>query len=275
MNRSEVFIHPTSIVDPQAQLGEGVWIGPHCVVGGKVSIHKNSRLEGNVHVDGLTEIGEACEFSPFSVIGGAPQDVGYRAEETRVVIGDRNVFREFITVHKGTVKGGGATSIGSDNYFMVYSHIGHDCHVGNGTVFTNAATLGGHVSIDDFATVGAFSAVHQFCRVGKHAFIGGFSVITQDVLPFLRVAGMRPVLLYGLNSIGLRRRGFSRERLNTLKEIFRIILYSNLNTTQAVDRLKTLFPPHEDREEVIQFIQSSTRGIIKKAPATWDSESEF
>jgi UDP-N-acetylglucosamine acyltransferase len=275
MNQNKGFIHPAAIVDPQAQLGEGVWVGPHCVVGGKVSIGKNTRLEGNIHIGGVTEIGESCEFSPCSVIGGAPQDVGYGGEETQVVIGDRNVFREFITIHRGTVKGGGRTTIGSDNYLMAYSHVGHDCRVGNQTVFTNAATLGGHVTVDDFATIGAFSAVHQFCRVGKYAFIGGFSVITQDVLPFLRVAGMRPVLLYGLNSIGLRRRGFSRERLNTLKEIFRIIFYSNLNTTQAVDRVKTLFPPHEDREEVIQFILASTRGIIKKAPATWDSESEF
>ena len=274
MSPADVFVHPSAVVDPRAVLAPGVFIGPGCVVGEKVSIGRNTRLEANVHLSGETRIGEDCLFSPFSVIGGAPQDVGYREEETRVVIGDRNVFREFITVHRGTIKGGGATTIGSDNYFMAYSHIAHDCRVGNQTIFTNAATLAGHVVVDDFASVGAFSAVHQFCRVGKHAFIGGFTLVLQDVLPFIRVAGMRPVLLYGLNSVGLKRRGFSRERLSTLKEIFKLIFYSNLNTAQALERIKTQFPPHEDTEEIIRFIESSSRGIIKKVPATWDGESE-
>jgi UDP-N-acetylglucosamine acyltransferase len=274
MDRADVVLHPSANVHPRAELGAGVSIGPSCVIGEKVSIGRNTRLEANVHILGETRIGEDCRFSPFSVIGGEPQDVGYKEEETRVVIGDRNIFREFITIHKGTIKGGGTTTIGSDNYFMAYSHIAHDCRVGSQTVFTNAATLAGHVVVDDFATIGAFSAVHQFCRVGKHAFVGGFTVILQDVLPFIRVAGMRPVLLYGLNSVGMRRRGFSRERLSTLKEIFKLIFYSNLNTAQALERIKTIFTPHEDREEIIRFIESSTRGIIKKVPATWDTESE-
>jgi UDP-N-acetylglucosamine acyltransferase len=274
MSRADVVIDPSATVHPRAELEAGVSIGPGCVVGEKVSIGRNTRLEAHVHITGQTSIGQECRFSPFSAVGGEPQDVGYKDEDTRVVIGDRNIFREFMTIHKGTAKGGGTTSIGSDNYFMAYAHIAHDCHVGNQTVFTNAATLAGHVDVDDFATVGAFSSVHQFCRVGKHAFIGGFTVVLQDVLPFLRVAGMRPVLLYGLNSVGLRRRGFSRERLSTLKEIFKLLFYSNLNTSQAVERIKAAFPPHEDREEIIRFIESSTRGIIKKVPATWDSESE-
>jgi UDP-N-acetylglucosamine acyltransferase len=275
MSRAEVVVHPSASVHPRAELGAGVLIGPGCVVGEKASIGRNTRLEANVHVVGETRIGEGCRFSPFVVVGGDPQDVGYQGQETRTVIGDRNIFREFVTINKGTVKGGGITSIESDNYFMAYAHIAHDCRVGNQTAFMNAATLAGHVAVDDFATVSAFSSVHQFCRVGKYAFIGGFSVILQDVLPFLRVAGMRPVLLYGLNSIGLRRRGFNRERLSTLKEIFKLLFYSNLNTTQAVERIKTLFPPDGDRDEIIRFIESSTRGIIKKAAATWESESEF
>ncbi len=276
MNTSEVFIHSTSTVHPKAQLRPGVWIGPQCVIGEKVSIGDNTRLEASVFIDGNTEIGEGCRFSPYSAIGTAPQDVGYREEETRTIIGSRNIFREFISVNRGTAKGGGQTVIGSDNYFMAHSHVGHDSLVGNSTVFTHAGTIGGHVCVEDFATIGAFSAVHQFCRVGRHAFIGGFTVVTQDVLPFSRVAGMRPVLFYGLNAIGLRRRGFSRERINDLKNIFKIIFYSNLNTTQAIDKIKILFPPHEDREEIIRFIQSSARGIIKKSqPESWDGESEL
>ena len=275
MSRDEVIIHPTSTVHPQAQLEAGVFVGPHCFIGEKVTIHKNTRLSSNIHIDGRVEIGEDCQFSPFSVIGTEPQDLGYRQEETVVKIGDRNIFREFITVHRGTEKGGGETLIGRDNYFMAYSHIAHDCRIGSGTIFTNAATLGGHVSVDDFATVGAFSGVHQFCRVGKYAFIGGFTVVTQDVLPFCRVAGMRPVLFYGLNTIGLRRKGFSRERLNALKEIFKIVFHSDLNTTQAIKKMETLMPPDEDREEIIKFIRTSKRGIIKKAAPQWEDESEL
>lgn len=274
MSRSDVVIHPSASVQAGAELGPGVWVGPNCRVGDKVVIGRNTRLEADVHILGETRVGEDCRFSPFTVVGGDPQDVGYQGEETRILIGDRNVFREFITVNKATVKGGGITTIGSDNYFMAYAHIAHDCRVGNQTVFMNAATLAGHVEVDDFATVSAFSSVHQFCRVGKYAYIGGFSVILQDVVPFFRVAGMRPVLLYGLNSVGLRRRGFSRERIGVLKGIFKILFYSNLNTAQAVERIKADFPPNPDREEILRFIASSTRGIVKKAAPTWDSELE-
>ncbi len=273
MSPADVIIHPQAVVHPRAEIGPGVFVGPGCVIGETVSIGKDTRLEANVHLAGRVRIGEDCRFSPFSAIGGEPQDTGYKGEDTEVVIGDRNIFREFVTVHRGTAKGGGTTTVGSDNYFMAYAHIAHDCRVGQQTIFTNAATLGGHVTVDDYASIGAFSGVHQFCRVGKYAFIGGFTVILQDVLPFLRVAGMRPVLLYGLNSVGLRRRGFSRERLGALKDMFKILFYSNLNTTQAVDRIKSLFPPQQDREEIIGFIESSSRGIIKKAAPTWDSES--
>ena len=274
MSRNEVIIHPTSTVHAKARLGAGVFVGPQCVIGEKVTLHKNTRLSSNVHIDGRVEIGESCRFSPYSVIGTEPQDVGYRQEETRVKIGDRNIFREFITINRGTEKGGGETVIGNDNYFMAYAHVAHDCRVGNGTILTNAATLGGHASVDDFAYLSAFCGVHQFCRIGKYAFVGGFTVVTQDVLPFCRVAGMRPVLFYGLNSVGLRRKGFSQERLSALKEIFKFIFYSDLNTTQALEKITTLLPPHEDREEIVRFIQSAKRGIIKKAALQWEDESE-
>jgi len=275
MSRREVFIHPTATVHPRSELDEGVWIGPHCYVGEKVTIHRNTRLEAYLYIEGRTEIGPDCRFSPFSVIGTPPQDVTYGDEETLVRIGSRNIFREFMTIHRGTAKGGGQTVIGDDNYFMAYSHIAHDCRVGNGTIFTNAATLGGHVQVDDYATISAFSAVHQFCRIGKHAYVGGFTVVTQDVLPFCRVAGMRPVLIYGLNAVGLRRRGFSRERITALKEMFKVIFYSDLNTSQAVDRIKATFSPSEDRDEILAFIAASKRGIIKKAASPWENESEF
>lgn len=265
MSESEAIVHSTATVHPKAQLDVGVSIGPYSYIGEKVKIHKNTKIEANVFINGRTEIGEGCFFSPFSSIGTEPQDITYHEEDTVVIIGNKNIFREFITVNRGTVKGGGQTIIGDNNYFMAYSHIAHDCIVGSETIFINGATLAGHVIIDDYSTVGAFSGVHQFCRIGKYAFIGGFSVITQDVVPFCRVAGSRPPLLYGLNVVGLRREGFSRERIRDLKEMFKIIFYSNLNTAQAIDRIKESFGPGEDRDEIINFIQSSKRGIIKKA----------
>lgn len=274
MSKNDIFVHSTATVHPKAQLDSGVWIGPSSFIGEKVIIHKNTRLDAHVFIDGLTEIGEDCHFSPFSVIGTEPQDVTYKGENTRVKIGDRNIFREFITVHRGTIKGRGKTVVGNDNYFMAYSHIAHDCIVGNETTFTNGATLGGHVTVDSFVYISAFSSLHQFCRVGKHAFIGGYSVITQDVLPFCLVAGSRPVLLYGLNIIGLRRRGFSNERIKALKEMFKLFFYSDLNTTQAVEKIKEQFSQSEDKDEILDFIQSSQRGIIKKTAEKWDEESE-
>ncbi len=272
MGASEVSVHPSSAVHPKAELEPGVWIGPSCVIGEHVIVHKNTRLDSHVVIDGWTEVGADCHFSPFTTVGSEPQDVGYRNEETRVKIGDRNFFREYITVHRGTVKGGGVTEIGDDNYFMAYAHIGHDCRVASHTVFTNAATLGGHVIVEDDAYLSAFCGVHQFCRIGKHAFIGGFSVITQDVLPFCRVAGMRPIHIYGLNIIGLRRKGYSHERIAALKEMFKLIFYSDLNTTQALAEIQTRFPAGDDRDEIIRFIQSSKRGIIKKTTDQWELE---
>jgi len=274
METDEVRIHPSASVHPKAELDSGVFIGPGVVVGEHVRIGRNSRLEAHVNLDGWTEIGAECRLSPFSSIGTEPQDLTYHGEETRVVIGDRNIFREYITVNRGTVKGGGITRVGSDNYFMAYVHVGHDCQVGNEVILTNAATLGGHVTVGDFCYLSAMTGVHQFCRIGRCAFIGGFSVITQDVLPFSKWAGLRPPQLFGLNAVGLRRRGFSRERIKAIKEMFKIIFYSDLNTTQALDRIKEEFSPGEDRDEILDFMSSSRRGYHKKAGQEWHNDSE-
>jgi len=265
-------IHSTASVHPGAQVGPGVKIGPYSCIGEKVSIGKNTVLESHVVLTGWTSIGENCRFSPFSTVGTEPQDVSYTGEETRVRIGDNNVFREYTTVHRGTSRGRGETVIGNGNYFMAFSHVAHDCVVGNETILTHGATLGGHVTVEDFANISAFSAVHQFCRIGKFAFIGGYSVITQDVLPFSRVVGSRPTLLYGVNTVGLRRKGFSRERIRALKEMFRILFYSGLNTSQAVAKIEEAFPSGEDREEILGFIRASNRGLVKKISGPWNED---
>lgn len=272
MSDGEISVHSTASVHPQAQLDSSVKIGPYVVIGEDVTIHENTVIDAHVCIAGKTEVGVGCRFSPFSSIGGEPQDLSYKGEGTTVKIGNNNIFREFITVHRGTVSGRGETIIGDDNYFMAYSHVAHDCVVGDKTVFLHGATIGGHVDVDDFSTVGALSGIHQFCRIGKYAFIGGNTVITQDVLPFCRVAGARPTLLYGLNAIGLRRLGFSRERIKSLKDMFKIVFYSDINTAQAVERIEKEFPPSEDRDEILRFIRESKRGIVKKPSEKWEED---
>jgi UDP-N-acetylglucosamine acyltransferase len=272
MSASEAAVHPTAVVHPGARLAPGVRVGPHCVVDEHVALGPGTRLESHVHVTGWTEIGAGNRISPFVSIGTEPQDVGYKGEETRIRIGDRNIFREFVTVHRATVKEQRLTSIGSDNYFMAYAHVAHDCRVGDRTIFLHQGTLGGHVAVGDFATVGALSGVHQFCRIGRFAFIGGGSMITQDVLPFCRVAGQRPTRVLGLNIIGLRRNGFSNARIAALKDIFKLFFFTGLNTAQAVARIEAECPPSEDRAEILAFIASAKRGIVKKASDAWDSE---
>jgi len=264
MSRNETQIHPSAEVHKEAQLDEGVFVGPFSVIGEEVSLGKGTKIEAHVTITGHTTIGKECLFSPFTSIGTEPQDFTYQQEPTRVIIGDRNIFREFMTVDRGTVKGREETRIGNDNYFMAYSHIAHDCIIGNHTLFINGATLGGHCVIDDYAQVGALSGLHPFCRVGKYAFIGGHSVITQDILPFSRVAGSRPALLLGVNAIGLRRAGFSRDRIQTIKKIYKLLFYSDLNTSQAVEKIEAEIAPCEDRQEILGFISSSQRGILKK-----------
>lgn len=275
MDAAEPKIHPSAVVHPEARLAPGVVVGPFCVVGGDVTLGPGTVLESHVHIGARTEIGADNRFSPFVAVGGAPQDVGYKGEPTRIRIGDRNVFRESMTVHRATVKQDLITIIGDDNYFMAYSHVAHDCVVGNRTIFLHGATLGGHCVIGDSALVGAMSGVHQFCRVGRFSFMGGGSMITQDVLPFCRVAGQRPTRMIGLNLVGLRRNGFSRERLAAIKDLFRILFYQGLNTAQALARIEAEVPPSDDREEVTGFIRGAAkRGFIKKTSGRWDAASE-
>jgi len=265
MNGSNARVHPSATVHPAARLEPGVCIGPGCVIEDDVRIGRNTRIGAHVCIHAHVSIGEDCRFSPHSVIGGEPQDVSYGGEETRLEIGDRNVFREFLTVHRGSAGGAGITRIGNDNYFMAYSHVAHDCRLGNHIVFMNGVTPGGHVEVGDYAQISAFTGIHQFCRIGRYAFVGGFSVITQDVLTFCKVAGGRPPLLFGINAIGLRRQGFERERIRAIKGMFQLIFYSNLNASQAMERIETEFPAGEDRDEILTFIRESKRGIVKKS----------
>ena len=260
-------IHPTAIVHEGARIGEGTIVGPHVTIGEHVRIGANCRIGASAVVDGWTEIGDETEIYPFASIGLIPQDLKFRGEQTRLTIGRRNVFREFVTIHRGTQGGGGLTSIGDRNLFMAYAHVAHDCHVGTETIFANGATLAGHVLVEDYATIGAFSGVHQFCRVGRHAFIGGYSVVTKDALPFAKSVGNR-ARIYGLNTIGLMRRGFPPDVISKLKRTFRYLLQSKLNTTGALRQIE------QDRSlgcaevgYLLEFIRSSRRGVILRRPS--------
>ncbi len=256
-------IDPSAIIHPQADVGEGTTIGPHAMIGRGVKIGANCRVGTSAVVDGFTEIGDETEIYPFASIGQIPQDLKFRGEDTRLVIGRRNIFREFVTIHRGTRGGGGVTRIGDRNVFMAYVHVAHDCHVGNDTIFGNMATLGGHVSVDDFANISAGSGVHQFCRVGRHAFIGGYSVVTKDALPFARTVGSRPARIFGVNTIGLVRRGVAPDVIAKLRRSFRYLLQSKLNTTNALHQIE------RDRslacaevQYLLDFIRTSQRGVI-------------
>ena len=262
------FIDPSAQVDPAAQIGAGTSIGPHAVIGPDVRIGRNCRIGASVVVDGWTEIGDGTQIFPMASIGLAPQDLKYRGERTRLVIGKGNVFREFVTINRGTMGGGGETTIGDHNLFMAYVHVAHDCHVGNDTIFGPHATLGGHVDVEDYANISAGSAVHQFCRVGRYGFIGGYSVVTKDALPFARTIGSRPARIFGVNTIGLSRRGFTPDTISQLKQAYRYLIQSKLNTTRALARIEqdpSLSSP--DVRYLVDFIRSSRRGVILRRPA--------
>jgi UDP-N-acetylglucosamine acyltransferase len=260
-------IHPTANVDPSAVIGEGTVVGPNATIGPHVRVGRNCRVGASSVIDGWTEIGDDNTVSPFVSLGLPPQDLKYRGEETRLVVGRNNVFREFVTVHRGTKGGGGITRIGDRNLLMAYSHVAHDCQVGSDIIFGNGATLGGHVRIEDFSTISALSGVHQFCRVGRHAFIGAASAVTKDALPFARTVGNR-ARIYGLNTIGLARRGFSGETLMKLKRAYRYLLVSKLNTSRAISRIEE--DPSLACDEVrylVDFIRQSHRGVILRRAA--------
>ena len=258
-------IHSTAVIDPGADLAASVRVGAHAVIGPQVSIGEDTEIGPGAQVGGYTRLGEGNRIFPHACVGFEPQDLKYGGSETWLEIGDRNVFREFVTIHRGTEEGGALTTIGSDNLFMAYSHVAHDCHIGSRTIFSNAGTLAGHVEVQDDATVGAFSAVHQFCRVGRYAYIGGYSVITRDALPWVKTVGQKP-LCYGVNTIGLQRKGFDAPTIERLKSAMRILLRSRLNTSQAVSQLREEFGGDEDIDFLIDFIESSNRGVITAIP---------
>jgi UDP-N-acetylglucosamine acyltransferase len=257
-------IDRTAIVHPGARLGPGTVVGPYATVGAHVVIGRDCTIGASSIVDGWTTVGDGTQIFPLASIGLAPQDLKYKGEPTRLVIGSRNVFREFVTIHRGTAGGGGITSIGDDNLFMAYAHVAHDCHVGSRTIFGNAATLGGHVTVEDFATISAYSGVHQFCRVGRHAFIGGYTVVTRDALPFAKTVGNR-ARIYGLNPIGLARRGFSADTINKLRRAYRHLLQHNTSRAiEIIERDKSLAAP--EVKYLLDFIASAKRGVILRRP---------
>ena len=255
-------IHPTAIVSPKAEIGRGVSIGPYSIIGDAVTLHDRVRVGSHCVIEGPSEFGSGTVFFPFVSAGQTPHDLKYKGEPSRLVAGERNVFREFTTIHRGTAGGGNLTSIGSDNLFMAQSHIAHDCHIGNHVIFSHTAALAGHVIVEDHATLGAFSGVHQFCRVGKHAFIGASAVVVKDALPFARSVGNH-AKCYGANTLGLKRQGFSSETIRHIGHAFHLLLASKLNTTQAVERIKAELGGLAEIDYLIQFIETSERGVTK------------
>ncbi len=256
-------IHATAVIDPSAKIRASCEVGPYCVVGPNVELGENSQLVSHVAIQGPSKIGSHNKFFPFCSIGMAPQDISYVGEPTRLEIGEHNEIREFVTINRGTVKGGGITRIGSHSLIMAYCHIAHDCQVGDHVIMANAATLGGHVTVGEWAQVGALCPVHHFVRIGAHAFIGGGTTVTRDVMPFSKTAAERGTRAYGINAVGLERRGFSKERVRKIHHAYKLLLASKLNTSQAIEKLKTESDRGEDVDMLIQFIESSERGVIK------------
>jgi UDP-N-acetylglucosamine acyltransferase len=256
-------IHPQAVVSPEAKIGNGVEIGAFAVVGPDVELGEGCVVHPHAVINGPSKFGARNIFHPFCVIGGDPQDYTFRGEHVELVAGDGNIFREHVTISRGTKKGGGITRVGNDNFFLSYSHVGHDCQIGNGTLFVNGATLAGHVTVQDFVTLGAFSPVHQFCRLGKYSYIGACTVITQDVLPFSLIVTERETRCFGPNTIGLERKGFSPERIKALQRAFKLLVRSKKNTTQALEEMRKTLGDSADVREMIAFVEKAERGIVK------------
>ena len=255
-------IHPTAVVDPRAEIGPGSYVGPYCVVGGEVRLGAGVRLDSHCVVEGRTEVGDETHVFPFVSIGLASQDLKYRGEPAETRIGRRNRIREFVTIHRGTEGGGMLTRVGDDCLFMAQAHVAHDCLVGDHVIMANAATLAGHVVVEDGANIGAYSGVHQFCRVGREAYVGGYSVVVKDALPFALTAGNH-AKCYGLNTVGMKRRNYPRKTIDALHHAFRLLLSSKLNTTQAVARIREEIRDSDEVAEVVRFIETSERGVVK------------
>ncbi len=256
-------IAETAIVSSEAALADDVVVGPYAIVGPHVTIGAGTVIGPHVRIEGPTQIGERNRFTGQASIGTDPQDLKFKGERTELRIGNDNVIREFVTINRGTVGGGGVTTIGNSNFFMAYAHVAHDCHVESNTIFANNATLAGHVEVGDYATVGAFTAVHQFCRVGDHAFIGGGSICTQDVLPFVKTVGNRPAKSYGINTIGLQRKGFEKDTVDALQRAYRILTRSKLLLQDALNRIESELGFHSEVRYFVEFVRASQRGVIR------------
>lgn len=255
-------IHPQAIIDPTAIIADGVSIGPFTVIGANVEIGEGSTISSHVVIDGPTRIGRENKIYSFAAIGGDPQDKKYAGEPTRLEIGDRNVIREYCTISRGTVQDEGITRIGDDNWIMATVHIAHDCQIGSNTIFANSVTLAGHVTVEDYVILGGFTLVHQFCKLGAHCFTAMNSVISKDVLPFLMISGhmAKP---HGLNTEGLKRRGFSSETLSELRRVYKIIYRSNLTLEQAMEQIEVKAQSSEEVQQLLTFLKGSTRGIVR------------
>ncbi len=258
-------IHPLAWVDPSAVLADGVSVGPFARIGAEVEIGEGTEVASGAQVQGPTRIGRENRIHPHACVGTDPQDLKFAGERVRLEIGDRNQIREHVTIHRGTGKGGGLTRIGDDNLFMVYSHVAHDCRVGSRVIFANNATLAGHCEVDDDAILGAFSALQQFGRIGRHAYIGGYSRLLADALPYVKTVGMRPAVL-GVNRIGLQRKGFDADRIAGIVRAFRIFLRSGLNSGAAIERLSVEMPDNPDVAYLVDFVRSARRGVIRALP---------
>lgn len=255
-------IHKTAIIDAKAELDSKVEVGPYCIIGPQVKIAKNTKLASHVVVDGWTKIGEGCRIFQFASLGAIPQDLKYKGEESRVILGNNNTIREFVTIHRGTAPSGGETIIGDNNSLMAYSHVAHDCKIGNQVILANAATLAGHIEIEDHAIVGGLVGVHQFVRLGCHCIIGGGSGVNQDIPPYMMANGQR-AKLYGLNTVGLKRHNFSPEAVSNLKKAYRTIFRSGLTVKNALDQVQAEIKNSPEVDHLISFIKSSERGITR------------
>ena len=265
-------IHSTAIVHPKASLADDVVVGPFCVIGEHVTIGKGTRLLSHVTVDGWTEIGARCELYPFVSVGSPPQHLSYKGEPTKVVIGDDNILREYVTVNRATVQGGGTTTIGSKNFLMAYVHIAHDCHLGSHLIMANAATLAGHITIGDHAIIGGLTGIHQHVRVGPYSMVGGCCALGQDLPPFMRAAGGYRARMYGLNSVGLRRQGFSANRISVLKRAYDMLFRSGHRIAEAAKLAKVEFGDQPDVITVLGFLEGTKRGICRSVGKDQEDE---
>jgi UDP-N-acetylglucosamine acyltransferase len=255
-------IHSTAIVSPKAEIDEGTFIGPFCIIQDGVHIRKGTRLISNVIIEGDTEIGEDCVVYPFASIGLPPQDMKYKGEKTGVKIGSNNTIREYSTIHRASVGGNGVTSIGNGNFFMAYVHVAHDCKIGNSVIMANVATLAGHVLVEDHAVIGGLAAIHQFARIGAYAMVGGFSGIAQDIPPYMIASGAR-AKLFGLNAIGLKRHGFTDSTINELKKAYKILFREKRTLKDAIQKIQEDLPYTDEIKHLIEFIQKNKRGICR------------